>query len=202
MGEQRMKTFFLSASIPDPKRDPRFFETADVVAIGDAVHALCSVVLAENRLVFGGHPAIIPIVQRVAALLGRPMSVGLYLSRFFEDKFPPEWRRFENVVLTEPGRDREHSIELMRARMLAAAPFAAGVFIGGMDGILEEWRLFRARHRQAAAWPIPTTGAAARMIFEDERLWDGRDRSRDAELGTERIYARLFRRLLALTPST
>ncbi len=192
-----MKTVFLSASIPDPKRDPRFFETADVVAIGDAVHALCSVVLAEDRLVFGGHPAIIPIVQRVAERLGRPMSVGLYLSRFFEDKFPPEWRRFENVVLTRAGRDRDDSIELLRAQMLAAVPFAAGVFIGGMDGILDEWRLFRARHRQAAAWPIPTTGAAARMIFEDERLWEGRDRSRDEELRSDRIYARLFRRLLA-----
>ena len=192
-----MKTVFLSASIPDPKRDPRFFETADVVAIGDAVHALCSVVLAGDRLVFGGHPAIIPIVQRVAERLGRPMSVGLYLSRFFEDKFPPEWRRFENVVLTRAGRNRDDSIELLRAQMLAAAPFAAGVFIGGMDGILDEWRLFRARHRQAAAWPIPTTGAAARMIFEDERLWEGRDRSHDEELRSDRIYARLFRRLLA-----
>lgn len=40
-----MKTIFLSASIPDPKRNPRFFETADVVAIGDVVHALCSVAL-------------------------------------------------------------------------------------------------------------------------------------------------------------
>lgn len=198
MGE-RMKTIFLSASIPDPKRNPRFFETADVVAIGDAVHALCSVVLAaKDRLVFGGHPAIIPIVQRVAALLGRPKSVDLYLSRFFEDKFPPAWRQFENVVLTERGRDLDHSIALMRGRMLAAAPFSAGVFIGGMEGIIDEWKLFRVHHRRAAAWPVPTTGAAARVLFEDADVSGDRDHSRDEDLRTDRIYARLFRRLLAL----
>ena len=66
-----MRTIFLSASIPDPKRHPRFFETADMVAIADAVHALCTVVLPTDRLVFGSHLAITPIVQRVAALLDR-----------------------------------------------------------------------------------------------------------------------------------
>ena len=122
-----MKTVFLSASIPDPRRDARFFETADFLAIGDAVHALCTVVLPQDRLVFGGHPAIIPIVQRVAAMLDRHMSVNLYLSAFFKDKFPTEWQHFKNVVLTEPGRDQSHSIELMREQMLASARFDAGV---------------------------------------------------------------------------
>lgn len=191
-----MKTVFLSASIPDPRRDARFFETADFLAIGDAVHALCTVVLPQDRLVFGGHPAIIPIVQRVAAMLDRHMSVNLYLSAFFKDKFPTEWQHFKNVVLTEPGRDQSHSIELMREQMLASARFDAGVFIGGMEGVIDEWKLLRQRQRHAAAWPIPTTGAAARIIFEDETL--SRDRHFDAELRRDRIYAPLFRRLLGL----
>ena len=194
-----MTTVFLSASIPDPKRDRRFFETADVLAIGDAVHALCSVVLPEGRLVFGGHPAIIPIVQRVAAMLDRHTAVGLYLSAFFKDQFPPEWLRFENVVLTEPGRDRAHSIELMREQMLASARFDAGVFIGGMEGVIDEWKLLRGRQHGAAAWPIPTTGAAARIIFEDEALSGDRDRRFDPLLRSDRIYARLFRHLPGLT---
>ncbi|MFO1145768.1 MAG: hypothetical protein U1E33_04055 [Rhodospirillales bacterium] len=144
-----MKTVFLSASVPDPRRDPRFFETADLLAIGDAVHALCTVVLPRDRLVFGGHPAIIPIVQRVAAILDRHMSVSLYLSAFFKNQFPAEYQHFNNLVLTEPGRDRAHSIDLMREQMLASARFDAGVFIGGMEGVIDEWRLFRNRRQQA-----------------------------------------------------
>ncbi|MFO1120478.1 MAG: hypothetical protein U1E38_10455, partial [Rhodospirillales bacterium] len=90
-----MKTVFLSASIPDPRRDRQYFETADNLAIGDAVHALCTVVLPQDRLIFGGHPAIIPIVQRVAAMLDRHMSVSLYLSALFKDQFPEEYRHFK-----------------------------------------------------------------------------------------------------------
>lgn len=193
-----MKTVFLSASIPDPKRNREYFETADFLAIGDAVHALCTVVLPQDRLVFGGHPAIIPIVQRVAAMLDRHMSVSLYLSAFFKDKFPAEWQHFKNVVLTEPGRDLPHSVELMREQMLASARFDAGVFIGGMEGVIEEWKLLRRRQSHAAAWPIPTTGAAARILFENKAVSGDRDRQFDKELRGDRVYAPLFRLLLGL----
>lgn len=192
-----MKTVFLSASIPDPKRDRQYFETADFLAIGDAVHALCSVVLPQDRLVFGGHPAIIPIVQRVAAMLDRHMSVSLYLSAFFKDQFPAEYLHFKNLVLTEPGDDRAHSIELMRKKMLSIR-FDAGVFIGGMEGVIDEWKMLREQQDAAAAWPIPTTGAAARIIFENEALSGDRDRRFDEELRSDRVYAPLFRRLLGL----
>jgi hypothetical protein len=36
---------FLSASVPLPNRHPRFFETADVLGIREAVKALADVVL-------------------------------------------------------------------------------------------------------------------------------------------------------------
>lgn len=54
---------FLSASIPDPARDKRYFGTGDTIAIRDAVIALVSVVLPRTKLVFGGHPAITPLVK-------------------------------------------------------------------------------------------------------------------------------------------
>lgn len=189
-----MKTVFLSASIPDPKRDPRFFETADVVAIADAVHALCTVVLPENRLVFGGHPAITPIVQRVASVLQRARSVEIFQSEFFVGRFPAETRSFDNIVITPPGRDRDESLAIMRAAMLQRSP-GAGVFIGGMEGVIQEWNLLRARFTSAGAWPVATTGAAARIIFETPEF--ERDHRFDDVLRTDMIYARLFGRLLA-----
>ena len=55
---------FLSASVPLPNRDASFFQTADVVAIREAIKALVLVLLEKNGdLVFGGHPAITPLVR-------------------------------------------------------------------------------------------------------------------------------------------
>jgi len=41
MATRELKNIFLSASIPLPERDPKYYETADVIAIRDAVIALC-----------------------------------------------------------------------------------------------------------------------------------------------------------------
>lgn len=189
-----MRTVFLSASIPDPKRDPRFFETADVVAIADAVHALCRVVLPADRLIFGGHPAITPIVQRVASLIDRRDAVAVYQSEFFVREFLDELKSFGNVVITPPGEDREESLSIMRRAMLATAPFAA-VFLGGMEGVIDEWKLLHTLHPGTKAWPIPTTGGAARILFDSGEF--ERERRLDDVLRADMVYARLFRRLLS-----
>ena len=54
----------------------------------------------------------------------------------------------------------------MRKQMIAETAFDVGVFIGGIEGVLEEFELFRFVHRQALVWPIASTGAAALQIFE------------------------------------
>jgi hypothetical protein len=56
---------FLSASIPD--RDP-YVRDSDPLAIREAVLALVAVTVRERRLVFGGHPAISPLVEHAAQL--------------------------------------------------------------------------------------------------------------------------------------
>ena len=45
---------FLSAGVPDPHRDEKYFKTGDTGAIRDAVIALLEVVLPGTKLVFGG----------------------------------------------------------------------------------------------------------------------------------------------------
>lgn len=77
---------FLSASVPDPRRDPKYIGTADLAAIRDAVRALVAVVAPVRTLVFGGHPAISPFVLLAARELRLEHRVVLYMSRFFEAK--------------------------------------------------------------------------------------------------------------------
>jgi hypothetical protein len=79
----------------------------------------------------------------------------------------------------------------MRQSMIGSADFAAGVFIGGMEGVEEEYYLFREQHPDKPVFPIASTGAAARILFE-------RHSQDQPELLDELRYLSLFRRLLSL----
>ena len=91
---------FLSASVPDPRRSPKYFSTADPIAIGAAVSALVYVTLGRRLLVWGGHPAITPMIWAAAEDMGVDYAawVHLYQSRLFQDEFPAENARFQNVT--------------------------------------------------------------------------------------------------------
>jgi hypothetical protein len=60
-----MKAIFLSASIPN--REP-FVHYFDAIAIREAVLALVSLCVRKTDLVFGGHPAISPLVEHAVHL--------------------------------------------------------------------------------------------------------------------------------------
>jgi hypothetical protein len=79
-----MINIFLSASVPLPNRDPRFMATADVIAIRDSVKALVTEVVPRGVIVFGGHPAITPLVALLLRGLGPDAArrIILYQSAF------------------------------------------------------------------------------------------------------------------------
>jgi hypothetical protein len=187
-----MHPIFLSASIPLPDRHPKYIETADVVAIRDSIRALVSVVLPIGQIVFGGHPAITPLVRLLARRLTPKVRehIILYQSLFFERQFPPEVSEFEEVHFIEAvGNDREASLRKMRQAMISAYRFEAGVFIGGMEGVENEYDIFTKLHPDKPAYPIASTGAAARILFEKYN-------SDRPELMDDLRYLSLFRRLL------
>lgn len=173
----RIKNIFLSASIPLPERDSKYIDTADIIAIRDAVIALTTVVLPHHRLIWGGHPSITPLVYYVMLKLNLNIQdhVTIYQSKFFEKYFPEDNNKFNNVILTDIiGNDREKSLLHMRKRMLEEHEFAAAVFIGGMEGIdgdkekdIEgEYKMFVDRHPNAFLLPIASTGGATKIIYD------------------------------------
>jgi hypothetical protein len=189
-------SIFLSTSVPlpPPNRHEKYFKTADQIAIPDSIRALVSAVIPPGSIVFGGHPAITPMVRLL--ILNRGLSIAphifLYQSRFFQRDFPPEVREFENLVLVDAVRDdREASLAFMREKMIGSQDFAAGVFIGGMDGVEEEYKMFRRIHPNKPAYPIASTGAAALAIYQ-QHMPDRR------ELLDDLKYLSLFRRLLRI----
>ena len=111
--DNKVKNVFLSASVPQRERDPRFFETADVIAIRDAVIALASTVLAneEYHLIWGGHPSITPLITLVLGRYGLKMSdrVTLYQSNHYREHFPPENQDIGIRVFTDDMGDDKNS---------------------------------------------------------------------------------------------
>jgi hypothetical protein len=169
MANQELKNIFLSASIPLKERDEKYFNTADIIAIRDSVIALTTVVLPNHRLIWGGHPSITPIIYHIMQRLGLNIQehVTLYQSLFFEKYFPEDNNKFQNVILTDNKLEKEASLLLMRKRMFTENSFVAGIFIGGMEGIEDEFKLFRELQPQAFVLPIASTGAASQIVYDN-----------------------------------
>jgi hypothetical protein len=189
------EAIFLSASVPDPKRSPEYAETADTVAITAAVSAIVYVTLGRRMLIWGGHPAITPMIWVVAQDVGVDYGswVRLYQSRHFEDQFPEDNERFQNVVYTDDVEgDREKSLLKMRERMFVENMFKAAVFIGGMGGIVQEYELFRRFQPEGLIVPVASTGGAAL----DVALKAGLNRD---DLADDLDYVALFHRHLDIS---
>lgn len=184
---------FLSASIPER---PPFEDDVEKYNIREAVIALVGVCHElDLDLVFGGHPAITPLVHHAARSLDfdaqasrsedARWKVTIYQSEYFEKLFPPEVREFqkrnERLFCSVPAaklpeqqeeltdfqekRLRQLSIRAMREEMIGhyRLPYLAGVFIGGMEGIIDEFFRFGQTWRKSPRFPISSTGGATRM---------------------------------------
>ena len=169
MVKQNLNKVFLSASIPSPERDKRFYDTADIIAIRDSVRALATVVIPKCNLVWGGHPSITPLIRCVIDKMGCNIKnhVTLYQSLFYENVFPEDNFAFENIVLTPKLETKTESLSLLRVTMLKDNDFKAGIFIGGMEGIDEEYKLFKEYNPEAIILPIASTGGASKILYED-----------------------------------
>src|SRR5580765_4706734 len=126
---------FLSASVPS--KEP-FTNRLDPLAIREAIIALVVVSARDRPLIFGGHPAISPLVEHAARSLNALKGVHIYQSRFFEDSVPEVARAFENLHWTVGEPAEAQSLTVMRKEMISSWDFCGAVFVGGMEGIFEE----------------------------------------------------------------
>ena len=165
--ERMMRALFLSASVPIEGRG-NFFEDADPFLIQHAVRELVTVALGRRRIVWGGHPAITPMIWAVCSDLGVEYSdaVVLYQSKFFKDFFPKENAKFANVQYIGEQADLKLILAAMREAMLSRDDIDHAVFIGGMEGVLDEYNLFLKYHPTGAILPVSSPGGAARQLAE------------------------------------
>ena len=160
-------TIFLSASFPSGERG-QSFEPYDPSAVADAVSAFTRAILEANgRLSFGGHPTITPLVFMIARELGVRESVFVYQSKWFRDQLVPEIAEIGKeglgtIVWTPPGETLLESLLIMRHEMLTASrDYAAALFIGGMEGIRDEYDLVQESLPWLHCIPVIAPGGAA-----------------------------------------
>lgn len=179
---------FLSAGIPDrpdrPDQNAPLFAERQPDRIQRAVTHLARVTLASGWcLLFGGHPAISPLVLEV---LRRFVSsadrsdprVIIYQSERYRRFIPPA-----AIALSDdpslPSRLRwtpDHGTDAdslldMRTQMLATPGIAGAAFVGGLFGVVEEADLFHAVHPTLPMLPLRSTASAAAEVA---RRYQGR----------------------------
>ena len=108
-----MNYIFLSASIPIKDRNPKYFTTVDVLAIREAIRALVTVVIPKTILVWGGHPAITPIIRTVSENLNLDCKnhLILYQSNWFEGQFPQDNEAFQKVIYTKKKETQQGKLQ-------------------------------------------------------------------------------------------
>ena len=95
-----------------------------------------------------------------------------------------------HIIYTPDLGNRDKSLLELRLRMMKDNSFEAAFFIGGMEGVEEEFKLFTTYHPNANVFPIASTGAAAKLIY------DKTPEKYDTRLLTELTYSSLFKELL------
>lgn len=196
MKKSLLKNIFLSASVPYQERHRKYYDIADFTAIRDAVRAVATTVIPGTRLIWGGHPAITPLIRYVVERMNVSLKdhVTLYLSAFFEKQFSPDTFFFEDVRVIPAEETLDLSLDKMRASMIKQNDFSAGIFIGGMEGIEVEYEIFKEAHPKALILPIASTGAGAKILYD--RMTRNNDAQLDERLLTDYAYKALFRELL------
>jgi hypothetical protein len=98
----------------------------------------------------------------------------------------------EDIRITDDLGERDKSLALMREAMIVSNDFEAAFFIGGMEGVEDEFHLFVKAHPDAKVFPVASTGAAAKILYEAMK------ETLDSRLYSDMAYGSLFKDLMKI----
>jgi hypothetical protein len=183
--EADKRAILLAASYP-----PREYKAkANSHEIAAAVKALAGAIFQQDwTLVFGGHPAVSPLILMIAREYGQKNRVVIYQSKYFLHHTSPATR-----ALTEEGFGKiefvpndpteappsplgsvdtakcPKSLAKMRERMISHPGIVGLVLIGGDTGIGQELDIFSITHNHLPIIPIGAPGGMAREMAPQTR---------------------------------
>lgn len=177
---------FLSASIPYEGRE--FYGTTNDAAIAGAVIAFARV-CAEYDIdfYFGGHPAITPLILEVGLDYSEHFKekVHIYQSEHCRDKTPKSLEYYNDIHWIDD--DPVDHLKVMRQAMFGNETDCA-VFIGGMKGILDEFKLLHEMKPDVVVYSIQSVGGASEHLYHQLEMHNN--------LLESMAYTRIFREIL------
>lgn len=186
-----MNKIFLSASIPSLGCE--YYEETNPLLIREAVVAFTRVCMEYNiKFYFGGHPAISPLVYQIAKnyLVDRKAPIRIYQSAWYKDVTPAEIKYYGNIVWTPKCENAGASVQLMRNQMFDEnRDTCCAVFIGGMNGIIDEAEKISSLCPGIKILPIASTGCASAKVYEKFGI-------NDPDMQSNIVYLKAFRKLL------
>lgn len=163
---------FIAASFPSgPRAEP--WPVSDGSAVAEAVTAAVRTIIGmDGKVLFGGHPTITPLVLMVANEYDVRGRVDVYQSAWFADEITPATRRLEQTgagtIHMVPARTtRDDSLKVMRTEMLSLSSIRGGLFVGGMEGIVDEHERFGDAHPDLPRLVVAGPGGAAATLSTD-----------------------------------
>ena len=167
------------------------FNSGDAICVGALMYGGLPMVMSKPPPFEGGHPAITPLVYRVANQYteNKPL-IKIYQSLYFEGQTPKEVEFFDNICWTKKVNDNMlASVEAMRNQMFTENHTDCAVFIGGMKGIIDEANKIMKIHPLVKILPVASTGGASFDLYRMMKL-------SDVELLKSPAYVSLFREKL------
>jgi SLOG cluster3 family len=156
----------------------RYVQSAQPQRIRLAVMELTKAALMRHaQLIFGAHPAISPMVLDAARNAGaQPDSILIFQSDFFAGRIPgstlelSDWSAGRLFFTPQQPADLQYdarnlSLTKMRSLMVSPPNLRGAIFVGGMEGVEEEAKLFKSAHPNLPRYAIASTGSAALDLF-------------------------------------
>ena len=163
------KNVFISASFPSGERGEKY-KPYDPGGIADAVCAFARRILANNgTLTMGCHPTITPLLMYISRNLEVKNALTVFESEWFEDIRSPQVDEIEKEELgflkrTPKVDSHSKSLSIMRQAMIQHTCYSGALFIGGMEGIEQEYAMFSKHSPETLRARVAGPGGAAASL--------------------------------------
>ena len=169
MVDLKRKPVFMSASFPSGKRGEKY-GSCDPDEIADAIVYFSRWILKANgTLTTAAHPMITPMLIYASRVRGVKNALTVFRSDWYDCEWVPELDEMESdelgvVKRTRKKEDQEKSLVAMRQAMIQDTCYAGALFIGGMEDIEVEYRMFSKFSPDTLRARVAGAGGAAAFL--------------------------------------
>lgn len=172
---RRSGSIFISASyVDDSQLGEGGYKSIDRIALKRSIQALVycySIFYTEGYIIFGGHPSINLFIYTIARSLSITSRVKIYQSEFFDGSIPSDAYLFRDtggqdcfckipVNKQQPNNRAAALLDMRKAMLKDCDNYVAAFFMGGKQGVEEEYALFRGQETIPLI-PLKVTGGAS-----------------------------------------